>query len=556
MQRRILRLSIAVVALAGLVRPVAALAASPTPIRVGIYQNKPKVFVDARGRPAGFFIHILEAIASREGWRIDYVQCSWAECLNRLERGELDLMVDVACSKQRQKRFDFNSETVLWNWSQLYTKQGSRVNDIFDLRHRTIAVVKNDIAYSELRSMLRRFQTTCSFLEVDSFGKAFEALDAGKAQAALISRLFGLEHERAYHGKRTFLIFSPFDLRFAVPKGRHAQILSALDRHLLRMKREEGSAYYGAMQKWIHSAEQTPIPVWSWWVMLVVSGILLLLAAFTCALKVQVRRRTAELEKTNRRLKDLHAHLEAMVDKRTAELAAANDELRSFSYAVSHDLRAPLRAIDGFSRALAEDRTQDLTEDGRNFLHRIRAATERMSALIADLMKLSRITRCEMAYAEIDLTALARSAFEALREGEPERDVTLSVEESVKARADLGLVRVVMENLIDNAWKFTRNRVNARIAFGSARNADCSPPNTALPDDATAFFVRDNGAGFDMAYADQLFNAFQRLHTVGEFEGTGIGLATVQRAVLRHGGHVWAVGEANGGATFFFTLGA
>jgi light-regulated signal transduction histidine kinase (bacteriophytochrome) len=231
------------------------------------------------------------------------------------------------------------------------------------------------------------------------------------------------------------------------------------------------------------------------------------------------------------------------VADRTTQLEAANRELEAFSYSVSHDLRAPLRGIDGFSQALLEDYSEQLDDHGRDYLRRVRAATQRMSGLIDDLLNLSRITRSELRREAVDLSALVRSIAEQLRQAQPERHVEFRIADGLTAQGDPRLLRIALENLLGNAWKFTAKTADAVVEFGLTR---------AGGDDV--YFVRDNGAGFDMAYAGKLFGAFQRLHDVREFEGTGIGLATVQRIVRRHGGDVRAEGEPERGATFFFTL--
>jgi PAS domain S-box-containing protein len=223
---------------------------------------------------------------------------------------------------------------------------------------------------------------------------------------------------------------------------------------------------------------------------------------------------------------------------------AANRELEAFSYSVAHDLRAPLRSIDGFSQALLEDYHDKLDDEGRAHLKRVRNAAQRMALLIDDLLKLSRLTRAELHRELIDLSALARSTGDKLAELTPGRSVDLRVAEGLSAHGDARLLGVVIENLLDNAWKFTRQRAPARIEFG-----------VEDVDGASAFFVRDNGVGFDMSYVDKLFGVFQRLHAVHEYEGAGIGLATVQRVVHRHGGRTWANAELDHGATFYFTLG-
>ena len=220
-----------------------------------------------------------------------------------------------------------------------------------------------------------------------------------------------------------------------------------------------------------------------------------------------------------------------------------NRELESFSYSVSHDLRAPLRSIDGFSRALLESCSTALDDEGKRYLGHVRASAQEMSQLIDDLLKLARVTQAEITRAEVDISELSRQIGARLLASDPQRRVELLIQDRVRAVGDAGLVGVLMENLMSNAWKFTARREVARIEVG------CRERNGAAE-----YFVRDNGAGFDMAYAAKLFGAFQRLHAKQDFDGTGIGLATVRRVALRHGGRTWAEGEVDRGATFYFTL--
>jgi signal transduction histidine kinase len=236
--------------------------------------------------------------------------------------------------------------------------------------------------------------------------------------------------------------------------------------------------------------------------------------------------------------------LNADLARRVAELAAVNRELEAFSYSVSHDLRAPLRSIDGFSQGLLEEYAGQLDATAMDYLRRIRAATQRMGELIDDLLDLSRVTRREMRHDDVDLTALATAVTAELHRAEPERPVEVDIAEGLQGRGDPALLRLLLENLLGNAWKFTARARPARIEVGVRREGG-----------GLAYYVQDNGVGFDTAYADKLFGAFQRLHAASEFPGTGIGLATVQRIVLRHGGRVWADSAPGQGATFYFTLG-
>jgi two-component system, sensor histidine kinase and response regulator len=225
------------------------------------------------------------------------------------------------------------------------------------------------------------------------------------------------------------------------------------------------------------------------------------------------------------------------------DLEHKNRELESFSYAVSHDLRAPLRRIDSFSRAVLESQGDRLNEDGQRFLSRVREASQHMSQLIDDVLYLSRVTRADLREQDVDLSAIAGLILTRLQESEPERKVEVKIRPGVLVTGDGQLLRIALENLIENAWKFTSKEPQSRIEFGMTQTGG----------EAT-YFVRDNGAGFDMTYIDRLFGPFQRLHPQGEFPGNGIGLATVQRIIHRHGGRVWAEGLLGQGATFYFTM--
>jgi len=241
----------------------------------------------------------------------------------------------------------------------------------------------------------------------------------------------------------------------------------------------------------------------------------------------------------------LYTSLDDTVRARTAELQAANRDLESFSYSVSHDLRAPLRAIEGFSQLLFTEHFAALDGTARNYLHRILGSTRRMGQLIEDLLNLASLGRVPMRRTTVDLSAIAREIFDELYAASPRTKVKLAIEGQVLAQGDAGLLRIALQNLLSNAWKYSSKRIDARIEFGCATGAQGEP----------VYHVRDNGAGFDPQYADRLFGVFQRLHAESEFPGTGVGLATVQRIIHRHGGRIWAESAVDQGATFYFTLG-
>ncbi len=275
-------------------------------------------------------------------------------------------------------------------------------------------------------------------------------------------------------------------------------------------------------------------------------------------LRQEVAKRTAELRAARNRLEGeareramveaevrrFNAELEQRVAERTSQLATAHQELESFSHSVSHDLQAPLRNIEDIIRIFREEHAGSLDENGMQLLKRICKAGDRMNELIGHLFELSRVNRGELVRQSIDLSDMVREIAAELRGGDPGRSATFIIADGIMASGDAGLLRVAFENLLGNAWKYSAGTENALIEFGSHERGG-----------ERVFFIRDNGAGFDMKYYDRLFGVFQRLHTASEFDGTGIGLATVQRIIIRHGGRIWAEGAVGKGATFFFTLG-
>jgi signal transduction histidine kinase len=289
-------------------------------------------------------------------------------------------------------------------------------------------------------------------------------------------------------------------------------------------------------------ARQLDLQTYKGWLFVLGSG--LMIYALLKLYERKVSAATVELLESQQQVRRMNTELEQRVEERTRQLESANRELEAFAYAVSHDLRAPLRSMSGFSQILYESASAELDEKSRHYLRRIHDSGLRMSTLIEDLLSLSRINRSELARRPVDLSQIAAESAATVRDRYPGREVELTIEPGMTVNGDTRLLRIALENLLDNAWKYSAGAVRARVVVGSQ----------PTPEGHT-YFVRDNGVGFDMQYAGKLFGPFQRLHSEAQFPGTGIGLVTVQRILARHGGHVWAQAEPDRGATFHFTLG-
>ena len=344
---------------------------------------------------------------------------------------------------------------------------------------------------------------------------------------------------------------------------RRAQPQGALDPALLEPAIQDTPDRLDSVQLTVHdieaeeqgllatrTTEATSARRWVWgsFTLAFVLDFLLLVAAFELLVRTgrdreKIAASADEIAVLNRQLTETNEELEIRVEQRTRELEASNQELEAFSYSVSHDLRAPLRTIDGFSLALEEDFGDRLDAQGKDYISRVRNGVQRMGTLIDSLLQLSRVTRSDVQRERVDLSQLATLVFREIQMGEPEREVNWIAQPGVMAEADPRLMRIAFENLIGNALKFTARTPDATITFGSSSQ-----------DGKIVYFLRDNGAGFDMTYVDRLFTAFQRLHGERDFKGSGIGLATVSRIIRRHHGSIWAEGEPGKGATFFFTL--
>jgi PAS domain S-box-containing protein len=639
-------------------------------VHVGIYQNKPKVFVDEKNQPAGIFIELLNEIAAQEGWTLVYVPCEWAACLQALEDGQIDLMPDVAYSVERDVIFDFHRTPVLESWSRVYASPDASINQIADLNDKQVAVLEGSIQQSVLEQLMNGFGYEVMIIPADSFEQAFTLAADGSADAAITNHLFGDYFYQKYGLLKTTIDFNPVALYYATAEGRNPDLLEAIDHYLGRWIQTSNSPYYTTLGHWSEKEPIYRVPEYVFWVIGGISGLLLVAAGMVGLLRHQVKVRTRHLEQINAELQEseqryqtlawispvgifhtdangsttyvnpkwctisglsaeqalgdgwldvvypddrerlsqgwresaqlhhssfadyrfvrpdgtlawvmgqavpelnaedqivgyvgtitditdrkraedeihkLNAELELRVQQRTAQLQAANKELESFSYSVSHDLRAPLRAISGFSAIIARRHRASLNEEGQHYVDNIVQASERMGQLIDDLLTYARLGRSGVRREPVSLASLLSELARNMRSYLDKNHGTLTICEDLPVVVgDRTLLSQVFTNLLENAFIYHKPDIPPQVYV-----------TCHSEDNYVVVEVRDNGIGIPPEYYKKIFNVFQRLHTEEEYPGTGIGLATVEKSVELLGGRVWVESKVDEGSIFFVRL--
>lgn len=554
------------------------------PIRVGVYQNKPFVLIDKKNNVKGFYIDVMKGIASAEGLNIKYIPGSMWECLERLNNEEIDVMMGVPYSQESRESYDFTNLSLLSNWAQVYTQKSSWIETILDLSGKTVAGVKSDIDFQEFRFLLGTLGVECNFVELEDYGAVFSFLEQRMADAGLISRVYGLQHEKKYNVDKSAIICCPTEYRFAFPKGKKADLINALDRQLEILKRDRKSMYYRSMEKWFGITREWVFPAWLIWLSIVIGIMLLVLFLISIVLREQLKEKAVQLISRNKQFEEeinerkrvqdellkAHSRLEKRVEERTSELSSSNEllkkeiterknteeklkhttadlarsnkELEQFAYVASHDLQEPLRMITSYLHLLEDRYKERLDSDAQEFIDYAVDGASRMHDLIDNLLAYSRVETHGKSFEVTDCNPVLNMALTNLKIAIEKSGAAVTRGEMPKVMADPTQLLEVFQNLVSNAIKF-RGADPVKIDISAQQKGS-----------EWMFCVKDNGIGIDLKHSERIFLIFQRLHTRDEYPGAGVGLAICKKIVERHGGRIWLESEIGKGSGFCFTI--
>jgi signal transduction histidine kinase len=532
-------------------------------VRVGVYENPPKIFTEESGKAAGIFIDIIEYIAGREGWRLEYVQGGWGEGLDRLERGEIDLMPDVAQTADRERLFSFHKVPVMSSWFQVYTRKDSAIKTMEDLEGKRIAVLERSVQHAAFQQLADGFGLTITLLSRPDYQSIFEAVVGEEADAAVANN-FLLLTARQMGLVDTSILFSPSNLYFASPKNRQESLLAAIDTHLLLLKQDHQSAYYRSLKYWSSERVKFVFPAWAKIAGLGVGLALLVSLGGGFVLKRQVNARTRELFLRNRELnamyeevkdreralRELNANLESRVSQRTEELKEAKeraesaDRLKSaFLASMSHELRTPLNSIIGFTGILLQGLAGPLNEEQQKQMRMVQVSSRHLLALINDVLDISKIEAGELrlAFSTFGLPGAIEKVVRVVSPMAEKKGIGLKLhigEDVGEVCTDQRRLEQVILNLLSNAVKFTDKGWVEVIC--TSEGAFC------------VLAVKDTGIGLKPEEIPELFQPFYQSDTglARKHEGTGLGLSICRKLIAMMGGSIDVESQWGSGSTF------
>jgi signal transduction histidine kinase len=544
-------------------------------IRVGVYENSPKIFTDDQGNVSGFWPEIIEYIAEQENWKIEYVHGTWAECLQRLGNNEIDVMPDVAYTEERSALYNFSNEVVYTSWSQVYTKKGTGIQSVLDFEGKNIAVLKGSVnveGTNGIKSLVNAFGINCNFIEVDSYTRVFELVESGEADAGVTSKDFGYQYKTEFNLNDTPIVFQPALIYFAFPKDSSLapNLIERIDSNMKELKEDGSSIYYQSLGNWfgITSLQKTVFPDWAKWLLIGIGGLVFLLAGGSIILRSQVRSRTKELteeiikrKQADEALVKSYGQLEELVKKRTVELTEKTGELEEANFHLqdmdrhksvflanmSHELRTPLNSIIGYTKLMYDGLEGDVNEEQKKDLQAVYSNGKNLLELINGLLDLSKIEAGKMvlSYEVFPISNLLTEIITTIEPLAKEKGLTLTsfVAPGIdRLYADRAKTRQVLINILGNAVKFTPK---GGIKLDITEN-----------ENSYMFSVTDTGMGIKKENLEIIFDSFVQVgpSQIAGYAGTGLGLAVCKQFIELQGGKIWAESELGQGSKFIFIL--
>ncbi len=486
------------------------------PVKVGVYEDAPLVFIDSSGKPKGISIDILEKIASKEGWKIEYVFGSWPQCLERLQAGEIDLLADVVYTDERSKIYEFSAESIISDWGEAYARKESGIQSILDVKDKIIAGVSNDIYYLEFKKLVKAFNLGCAFVEAGDYPGVFRLLEEKKVDAGIVSRLYGAQRDSWYNIHKTAIVFSPEDSRFASPKEKNQDLLRALDKNIAELKKNKNSYYYRILDKWLGNTKAGQLSRFLLWFSLSALGLLLLFVLLSAILKIQVARRTKDLTAALCKLKETQEQLIQ---------AAKMQVIGGLASGVAHEVKNPLTIILQGVEYL-EKKISSGDQNVYSVLNNVKIAVEKADNIIRGLLDFSRVSKLDMEMESINsvceraLSLLKpqfdKSRVQAIRDMQPDIPAI---------KIDRNKIEQVIINLLMNAMQASSE--GGKIIVRT-RSKDSSKE--------VILEIEDNGSGIAEAALSKIFDPF--FTTKRAKGGTGLGLSVVKSIVEMHNGKI------------------
>lgn len=516
-------------------------------VRVGISQNAPKLFVDEDGLPSGIYVDILQEIAQQEDWRLEYYPGEWAELMNRLSEGDIDLLPDMAYTSERAEQFSFHETPVLFSWSQIYARKGLALQSITDLDGYRVAVLQNSVQAKALHEMIQGFGMNTELLYAVSFDEAMAAVKDGKADVAATNSFYGRINARRFGLEDSPVVFEPSTLFFVSAKDRNLDLLQVIDQHLVRLKNTPHSVYYKSLKQWYLTNEQRYVPIWLWYGLAILAALLITIMISWFVLKQRVKERTKEL-------KQAYLEMEKRVDERTEELGLAlqqakvADMLKSaFLATMSHELRTPLNSIIGFTGILLQELPGAINDEQRKQLSIVQSSSRHLLSLINDVLDISKIEagQLELKYSEILPQKSLAKLQDLMSTQIDNKGLVLEMNcdhNSGTIITDERRFEQIMLNLLSNAVKFTEKgkiSVECERGVGTFR-----------------FHVKDTGIGIPEDQFDKLFLPFRQIDSglTRKYEGSGLGLSISKKLAQLMGGDLFVSSKLGEGSVFSLEL--